>query len=403
MPRDATHRLRLAAVALVALGVWRAAIADMAGGLIANSSFELVEPPPPTSESARRGGAVPPEQMLPRGWDMLVQGEATATSPADAGLAHSGSRCLRLEANRGQAIVRYGPMPLPDARPWQITFWARGTGTLVCVAHEFRPDRASTTGETTWALSAHWTRHTHTFAPPADWRTWHLALQTRGRTEAWIDDVTAGYEGLQPLPLPPSRPVERDGQTLLYLPFEEPLDEYAFFVKGPVHLSGTEVGKFGRALVFGPESYVAGAAEDHLNPTSGTIEVWCRFQGPGNNGLSQNIVSVPGPDGMWFGKDQYGHVSLAFSSGWRRLAGATAMGYAHSWQPGVWRHFAACWDREALQVFVDGKLIAWQTRPQLLRMLGPELRLGSPGLELDDLRISAGVRYRVPVAPDAGQ
>ena len=73
------------------------------------------------------------------------------------------------------------------------------------------------------------------------------------------------------------------------------------------------------------------------------------------------------------------------------------MGYAGSWQPGVWRHLAACWDKELLQLFVDGKLIGWERNPKLSRFLGPELGIGSPGLELDDLRISDVVRYRQAV------
>jgi hypothetical protein len=50
-----------------------------------------------------------------------------------------------------------------------------------------------------------------------------------------------------------------------------------------------------------------------------------------------------------------------------------------------------------MQLFVDGKLIAWTDHPRLSRSLGPELGLGSAGLELDDLRISNVVRYRQPV------
>ena len=102
---------------------------------------------------------------------------------------------------------------------------------------------------------------------------------------------------------------------------------------------------------------------------------------------------------MAFRKDQYGHIAFCFSSGWRSLSHATALGYADSWQPGVWRHLAACWDKDLLQVFVDGKLIAWTYNPSLSKALGPELRLGAAAMELYDLRISNVVRYRLPVAP----
>jgi hypothetical protein len=54
-----------------------------------------------------------------------------------------------------------------------------------------------------------------------------------------------------------------------------------------------------------------------------------------------------------------------------------------------------------MQVFVDGKLIASDVAPKLPRTLGPELRIGSPDLAIDDLRISRTVRYRAALPPTA--
>jgi len=242
-----------------------------------------------------------------------------------------------------------------------------------------------------------WTQYTFQFDPPADTHTWYLDLATSGPSEVWMDDVFAGYPGLKPLGLPPGQAVGQDTNALLHLSFEEPLDEYKFFVKGQVHPSKANEGMFGRSLVMGPEGYVACSANEGLDPQCGTIEVWCKFMSPGNDGMAHNIVSVPGPDGMWFGKDQYSHIGFGFSSGWGTLSHAHAEGYAGRWQPGVWRHFAVCWDKNMLQVFVDGKLAAWTTNPKLSRALGPELGIGAPGMGIDDLRISNIARYRVPV------
>jgi hypothetical protein len=188
-----------------------------------------------------------------------------------------------------------------------------------------------------------------------------------------------------------------DAETLLYLPFEDPFNEDAFFVKPGARL--TDQGLFGKALSLGAEGYVACSANENLDPQRGTIEVWVKLLSPGNDGIARPIVQVPGPEGMWLGKDQYSHVGFGFSSGWARTSGVTVMGYAHSWQPGVWRHLAACWEADLLQLFVDGKLIGWERQPRLSRSLGPELGLGSAGLELDDLRISRVTRYRVEVPP----
>jgi hypothetical protein len=233
---------------------------------------------------------------------------------------------------------------------------------------------------------------------PEGCRKWLLDVVTEGPTEAWIDDVLVAYPGLQALGLPPTGPLSKDEHTLLYLPFEEPFNEDAFFAKPQAEL--VDGGLFGKALRLGPEGYVACSANENLNPQRGTIEVWCKLLSPGNDNIAHGIVSVPGPEGMWLGKDQYSHIHFGFSSGWGRLSGTTAMGYSWNWQPGVWRHLAACWDKDLLQLFVDGKLIGWQRNPKLSRSLGPELAIGAAGMELDDLRISDVVRYRQAVPQD---
>ena len=226
-----------------------------------------------------------------------------------------------------------------------------------------------------------------------------LPLATGGPTEVWLDDVTVAYAGLTPLGLPPEGPLVRDAHTLLYLPFETPFNEDVFFVKGKVLLTREGEGRFGRAVRLGPEGYVACSANENLDPSRGTLELWVNLLSPGSDGVYHSLVGVPGPEGMALRKDQYAHVGFGFCTGWRPLSGATAMGYAHTWQPGVWRHVAACWNAALMQLFVGGKLIAWGHKPALSRALGPELGIGSAGIELDDLRISNVVRYRQAVPP----
>ena len=122
-------------------------------------------------------------------------------------------------------------------------------------------------------------------------------------TEARIDGVSAGYPGLATPRLPPDGPPGADDHTLLYLPFDDRPTPEGFFVKGEVSLSEPGAGRFGRALTLGRGAYAAGPASQYLELPEGTIELWVRHHWPGNDGASHAFVSVPGWNGMWFGKD----------------------------------------------------------------------------------------------------
>jgi hypothetical protein len=99
-------------------------------------------------------------------------------------------------------------------------------------------------------------------------------------------------------------------------------------------------------------------------------------------------------------KHEFPHIMFYFTTNFATLSCCWAETYAYLWQPGVWRHIAACWDSELMELFIDGKLVAWEVKPKLPKVTGDELGIGSAGMELDDLRISNIVRYRVPVRTD---
>jgi len=361
--------------------------------LLPNGSFELVEPPPPSAELAKAGQVAPPEAWLPRTWSMWGQWGATVKLPDDPAQAHSGRRAVQFLAKQGQCSLRYWMLPVPDGQPWAIRLWARGQGRIAISAFDATADNWKSIPIQTSDVPSAWGEISAAWTPPEGCKKWVLDFTSQGPTECLIDDVSVTHPLGKTLGLPPVKPLARDEHTLLLLDSEQPLNEDAFYVGGQVSYEEGMPG-YGKALKLGPEGYVACSADQNLNCRVGTAEVWVKLMEPGNNSAGQPFVSVPGPEGFWLGKDQYAHVGVGFSTGWGPLCNATALGYAGNWQP-CWRHIAACWDQDALQLFVDGKLIAWQTRPRLLRSLGPELRIGAPGMLLDDVRVSDVVRYRV--------
>lgn len=383
---------------------WLAAQPSPAGppvNLLPNPSFELVEPPLPTP--ATQGQPAPPERWVPRTWSFWPPAwdSPAFRLPDDPAQAHSGRRCVRVQAGGGALAVRYGPIPHVDARPWTVRFWARGSGRLAAVAHEFlHPWTWTRLQDWSFPLTAAWAQFEFEFIPPPACATWVLDLDNQASGELWLDDVFVGHPGLTPLGLPPGVPAAVDRQTLFCLPFEEPLDPYAYFVKGCVTLTADGAGRFGKALVLGPEGYVACSAAGKVRRTQGTIEMWVKLLSPGNDGLTQTILQIAGPDGWNLRKDTFGHLMFSFTADFQLASTAWAETYASSWQPGVWRHLAVCWDQELLQLFVDGKLAAWEIRPRLPPTLGDELAIGPASMEIDDLRISDQVRYRVPVWPN---
>jgi hypothetical protein len=370
--------------------------------MLSNASFELVEPPPPTAQTATQP-TIPAEEWLPRTWNIYSQWGAKVTCPDDRAQAHTGSRCVHIEALKNQqGVVRFVYVPIPFKTTLTVRYWARGDGQLAVSHYKLLKDRWSPpTSQPPVTLSKEWKQYESQLelSEPGQYVLDIACANPANPTEAWIDDVFAGYPGMTTVNLPPMKELTQDKDTLLYLPFEKWFDEDVYFVKQKAGLSAAGKGLFGRSLVLGAQGYIACSANENLDCRQGTIEVWFKLLTPAADGLAHPIVMIPGMEGMWLGLDQYTHVGFSFSSGWRGLCSAHALGYANQWQPGVWRHIAVSWDKDLIEIFVDGKLVAWEHHPNLPRSTGPELSIGSPNMELDDLRISNVVRYRQPVPP----
>jgi len=370
--------------------------------MLPNPSFEFVEPPLPTAQTATQPAKA--ETYLPRTWNICGQSGAEVTCPDDKAQAHTGSRCVKIKAARDQqGLVRYYYLPIPRKLTLTVRFWARGEGQLGVQCRQLLKDRWSDpTSQPPSSLTKDWKQYETTLdiKEPGQYIL-EISNPPAVPTEAWIDDVFAGYPGMPELPWPPAKAMTKDKDTLLLLDFKKWFNEDLFFVKQKAGLSKEGEGVYGgKCLQLGAEGYVACSADDNFDCRQGTIEVWFKLLTPPADGLSHPVVTVPGMDGMWLGIDQYAHAGFSMSNGWRDVCGLQHLGDAAAWQPGVWRHLAASWDKDMLQVFVDGKLVVWEHNPKLPRFMGPELSIGSPNMELADLRISKVARYRQPVPPD---
>jgi len=341
-----------------------------------NGGFELVEPDAS-------------EQLIPRTWDVRARG----ASSVEVVPRPAGGRCLRMYRQGATPHILCDRIPLADPVAWTLTFEIRGDGDVQAQVLACERGRWSTVCDQRVTATPEWQTHQFSITPPQAATT--LRLQFSASSEAFLDNVLFGHPGLPQLGLPPMERLPRDADTLLLLDFETDLDPFQYFIKGDVE-RGAE-GRFGAGLRQGAGAYVATSAEDFLDARTGTVELWVKLLVPGGERVARPFVSVPGMRGLWLGRDQYGHISFSIRRHWGVGVRVWADGYARTWQPGVWRHVAACWDQKLVQLWVDGRLLHSAPAQNLPDSFGPELRLGAPGMVIDDLRISHNVRYRFPV------
>jgi hypothetical protein len=407
--------LNLAVGLLIAQSQPSAPPSNAPANILPNPSFESTEPPVPTAQTAKTGA--PSDHWMPRTWEVSISQGATYRCPDDAKQAHSGRRCVYFQTAGPGAVLRYGPLPVFDKQPWTASVWLRGKGTAVLSAFEYDSNQPFKRAEV--PLTADWKQAQVQVSPPEKAQQWSVDIAHTGPVEMWIDDASVTHPALAPLMLPPNKPLGKDQHTLLYLPCEKAheeklegnvrfitLDGFELIGAGKFELSKQGDGPFGgKSMGLWPGSSIFCSASQYLNPSSGTVEMWIKFRTARDDGISQHFVGVTGMNGMYFGKHVYGNLTLGFSNGWRGLCNTSVgMSPATTWQPGVWRHFVACWDKDALELFVDGKLVAWQTKPTLAKGLEDSLCIGGSNWGVDtgsfdfaDLRISDIARYKFPL------
>ena len=366
----------VAATALICFATVTFAAEQAPVNALPNSGFELVEP-----DASRR--------LIPRTLSVRASGASCIEVVPRPG----GGRCLRLFRKGSPPQILYDRIPLAEPVAWTLAFEIRGDGGVQAQVLASERGKWRTVCDERVTATSDWQTHQFSITPPPTAATFRLQFSASGET--FLDNVIFGHPELPRLDLPPTRRLPKDEDTLLLLDFEAALDPFQYFIKGDVERGA--VGRFGAGLRQGAGAYVAASAEDFLDARAGTIELWVKLLVPGGERVARPFVSVPGMRGLSLGRDQYGHISFSMRRHWGVGVRVWADGYARTWQPGVWRHLAACWDQELVQLWVDGRLLHSAPAQNLPDSFGPELRLGAPGMVIDDLRISRSVRHRLPV------
>ena len=350
---------RVAATALICCSSAVFAAGPVLVNALPNGGFELAE-----ADASGR--------LVPRTWDVRVRG----ASRIEVVPRQGGGRCLRMSRKGAAPQILYGSIPIAEPVVWTLAFELRGDGDVRAQVLASESGRWRVVSDERVAATSEW--QNHQFAVVLPQTATALRAQFSASGEAFVDNVLFGHPGLPRLDLPPMERVVKDSDTLLLLDFETDLDPFQYFIKGDVERCVE--GRFGSGLRQGAGAYVATSAEDFLEARAGTIELWVKLLVPGGERVARPFVSVPGMRGLWLGRDQYGHMSFSIRRHWGVGVRVWADGYARSWQPGVWRHVAACWDHELVQLWVDGRLLHSAPAQNLPDSFGPELRLGAPGM-----------------------
>jgi hypothetical protein len=404
-----------AIIAILASSAWAGDAthpSHLGENILTNPSFEQTEPPPPKDPTAPK--EAPQGQWLPRTWEIWAKG-VEYRCPDDPAQAHSGRRCVYFKSDgKAGGCARYSDIPIFDRQPWTLKVWARGKGWLILSAGrwDYQIQHA------TFPLTEQWKEYQMQFVGPKERDVFNLDITHSGPVEMWVDDVSLTHPALAPLNIVHSKPVGKDAHTLLYLPCETmtvqkkvgnvqflTVDGNEMLSTGRLELSKSGQGRFDKSIGLWPGSTLVCSAGEHFSPKAGTIEIWIKPRGVRADSIAHSYVSVIGQDGVWFGKFIWGQINFYFGQGFRPVCGFEVWpNEATQWQPGVWRHFAAVWDKDVMEVFVDGKIIGFQSKPNLPRSVGDMLSVGGSNWSVDqgtfdfcDLRISDYARYKFPL------
>jgi len=231
-----------------------------------------------------------------------------------------------------------------------------------------------------------------------------------GAADGLVDDVTVDVAGTLVSAPDLTRQVEADADTLALATGDAPLPAGGLFTGSLVD------GVFGKAYQIKDEDLLQLPGKHEALLQGGTIELWVRPQWNGCDEKNHALASLSN-DGFGYDltRDQYNHVVFYASDGWSNGLGnvqAQHWQFGNRWGVGDWHHIAVSWTPTWYTLFVDGCPVdtALTSSPQapnqswctgkLPSKVTSLAALGSPGTDIDGVRISRSARYWI-VAGDA--
>ena len=325
----------------------------------------------------------------------------------DAAKAHGGGKALELRP--GQVFLP--SLPVGPFASITVRFRATGRTTVM-----FSPRPPGASPNLYPPVKTHSTEpgphgyraYSQTCAMPDGARTCSFTLSSGG---ALVDDVEIDIEGISLSAPALDEAAVREEDTLLLATGDLPLIEGAVFTGSSID------GRIGKAFAMGSEELlqVPGAFRPLLS--SGTIELWCRPHWPGRDDKHHPLVSLS-KDGFGFDlwRSRQNHIAFSGSDGWTKRTGEVQSQHwqvANRWAAADWHHIAVSWTPDWYTLFIDGfpvdtALAGTPSKPntswasgKLPTKISSLAALGSPGLDLDEVRVSATAHYwiRAGAAP----
>lgn len=221
--------------------------------------------------------------------------------------------------------------------------------------------------------------------------------------DALVDDLSLDIEGTTISAPDLTRPAAPDDDTLAVAAGDADMAEGAVFTGKLID------GPFGKAYQLGPEDLLQLPGKFNALLRGGTIELWFRPHWPGRDRQLRRLITLSS-DGFGYNlvRSAYNHVAFSASDGWGKGMGevqAQHWQFANRWGAGDWHHVAVSWTPKAYWLFVDGCPVdtALHTTPRRVNRSWCSGRLpsrvpslvgiGSPGMDVDEVRISRSARY----------
>lgn len=378
-------------------------------GIDVNGSFERTEGINASFVDGAAGSQINLSPRFPQVWQVNTGALAARKTPhalrliEDADRAHSGR--FALELTPGEVFLPALPVR-PGARV-TLRFFATGKASAMfgawgadSKARNLYPP-ATPVGDGKPDAKGY-VEYVHELPVP-DGAT-NLSV-TLGAADGLVDDVSLDVADTALSAPDLTASVAADGQTLLLANGDAPLPAGGVFTGAQID------GALGKAYQVGAEDLLQVPGKLRALLQGGTIELWFRPHWPGRDDKQHQLVGLS-MDGFGYSlsRSQYNHIAFGGSDGWTNGTGevqAQHWQYGNRWDAGDWHHVAVSWTPTWYTLFVDGYPVdsALSTTPpgpnrswcsgRLPSKLPTMVALGSPGTDIDEVRISSSARYYI--------